>query len=70
MPGKEMSGKELKRLIEEAGLSRRGLGRELGIADTTVGRWIKGESKIGKLEALGIAYYFQSKHKLWTRTRP
>lgn len=57
---KKMKGKELLRLLEASGMSRRELGRELGIADSTVGRWIRGETEIGPVESIGIASYFET----------
>ena len=61
-----MKGDELLRLLNKIGMSRRELGRELGIADTTIGRWIKNRAKIGPLEAAGLHYYFGAEHGLVT----
>lgn len=59
---KPMTGNELLRLLNKVGMSRRALGRELGIADSTVCRWITGESPIGLVESLGLASYFENVH--------
>lgn len=62
-----MIGKELLRMLKAAGLSRRALGRELGIANSTICRWINGDVEIGPVEAMGLAWYFESQHGIQSR---
>lgn len=65
-----MQGKELTRMLKAAGMSRRALGRELNIADTTVGRWANGDHPIGYLEALGLVLYFRQVKGIESKWQP
>ena len=65
-----MQGKELTRLLNKAGMSRRALGRALTTADTTIGRWADGKHPIGFVEALGLKFYFREAHGLESRWTP
>lgn len=65
-----MKGAELGRMLEAARMSRRELATELGVADSTVGRWIKGEIKIGPVESLGLATYFALRRDVATTWSP
>ena len=50
----EMTGKELRKLRERAGLSQSALAALAGIHYRTILRWEMGQVPIPKLEALGL----------------
>lgn len=65
---KEIMGKNIQRLMDNAGISRTKLSDGLGIAYTTITSWINGESypRIDKIELMA-AYFGVSKSELVER---
>ena len=65
---KEIMGKNIQRLMDNAGISRTKLSDDLGIAYTTITSWINGESypRIDKIELMA-AYFDVSKSELVER---
>lgn len=65
---KEIMGKNIQRLMDNAGISRTKLSDDLDIAYTTITSWINGESypRIDKIELMA-AYFGVSKSELVER---
>ncbi len=66
----EMSGKELRRLMDAAGIGYLKMSKQIGMAHTTVRFWVKGGRPIGFVRSLGLAEYFRRYHKVESKWKP
>lgn len=53
---KHMTGPQLQKLLDSAGLSQRGAAREIGVNERTMRKYVAGESKIPKTVELALCW--------------
>lgn len=58
-----MTGKQLQKALDRAGMSQRGAAKELGISERQMRRYCSGDATVPRVVELALLYLSERKHE-------